>query len=853
MKAAPAFLFVPFVIAIAFGLTDSGMAQVTITADHPRLLFRPDGTPGCRTFADVRDLYQNNSRYHTYASCVLSLGSSVENDAAKYVLTGNVTFARNSINAMISGSLYYGGSESSSSGTAVAWALAYDWTYQHASDFERSYIESQLRNWALSALSDLNSSGPSEWHGRAQLACQAWIVSLALPHDNPQDISLRNALWNHWQDALRAIDLSEGWPEGPTYWCNNRAIYFPMAYEAYLTAVESHPPMQVDDPLRPILKLGLWQMYTDRGDGSMNRYGDVSSAVVYRDNGTFPSLFDYYARITRDPLLATYCEYARTVRTSVSSYYWTGYRWRYVFTYDPAVPKPDGFSYSDPAATLHDYAPKAEIFGQDAFGFVVIRTGWGEGETQISYKAGDYLAHHGHYDQGTFTIFKYAPLVINSGGYGSYFDDHRLNYYVRTVSKNSILVMRPDEQWTPSGVAPPGGYVNDGGQRIVCATGSWITSVDNWLANRYSGPHYELADIKVFEHDDAQYTYIDSDLTRAYNSTLWDSEGQGGKVSLVTRQLMWLPDREALIIFDRVQSTDPNYKKKWLLHTPDKPAGGTEVVAVGTDTDGIIEVDGSSINDDILISTNGQGRLFHQILLPASYMVNKVGGPDYRWYVEDDGDDDDGYDGSNHTGGYTPRYWHDYGDWRIEVYPKARQAFDVFLNVLWPRGADTLSVEPAELLTGAEALIAVRLGDCVVAFGATGRITDAVYYELDTQVPSTHRIVDLQPDTDYYILCGYYDLWLVHTSSGGVLQFTDYQTGPHRVTISSETLYLPSDINEDGSVDLLDLLVLVNAFGSSQPDPNYDPAADINGDGSVDLLDLLILAATFGNEGPQPQ
>ena len=116
------------------------------------------------------------------------------------------------------------------------------------------------------------------------------------------------------------------------------------------------------------------------------------------------------------------------------------------------MPKPEGFTYADPAATLNAFAPKSEMFGQDALGLVAIRTGWGPGHTAITYKAGDYLAHHGHFDQGTFTIFKNAPLVVNMGGYGYYADTHRLNYYVRTVGKNSILVMRPGEAFPHDGV-----------------------------------------------------------------------------------------------------------------------------------------------------------------------------------------------------------------------------------------------------------------------------------------------------------------------------------------------------------------------------------------------------------------
>ncbi len=48
------------------------------------------------------------------------------------------------------------------------------------------------------------------------------------------------------------------------------------------------------------------------------------------------------------------------------------------------------------------------------------------------------------------------------------------------------------------------------------------------------------------------------------------------------------------------------------------------------------------------------------------------------------------------------------------------------------------------------------------------------------------------------------------------------------------------DLNGDNTVDLLDLSILLNVFGTS------DPSGDLNGDGVVDLLDLSLLLNNFG-------
>ena len=57
---------------------------------------------------------------------------------------------------------------------------------------------------------------------------------------------------------------------------------------------------------------------------------------------------------------------------------------------------------------------------------------------------------------------------------------------------------------------------------------------------------------------------------------------------------------------------------------------------------------------------------------------------------------------------------------------------------------------------------------------------------------------------------------------------------------------LSGDANADGHVDVVDLLILVDAFGAVVGDANYDPTCDFNADGGVDVVDLLYLVDTFG-------
>jgi arylsulfatase A-like enzyme len=54
---------------------------------------------------------------------------------------------------------------------------------------------------------------------------------------------------------------------------------------------------------------------------------------------------------------------------------------------------------------------------------------------------------------------------------------------------------------------------------------------------------------------------------------------------------------------------------------------------------------------------------------------------------------------------------------------------------------------------------------------------------------------------------------------------------------------LPWDINNDGVVDVSDMILVSSSFGMESPEP---PKVDVNKDGNVDIIDLLLVAAHFG-------
>src|SRR4030095_12841822 len=68
--------------------------------------------------------------------------------------------------------------------------------------------------------------------------------------------------------------------------------------------------------------------------------------------------------------------------------------------------------------------------------------------------------------------------------------------------------------------------------------------------------------MEVTDFQPGVYHYARGDATHAY---------QPSKMERFTREVAYTPDNNVLVVFDRVRSTDPNYKKVWLLHGVNEP------------------------------------------------------------------------------------------------------------------------------------------------------------------------------------------------------------------------------------------------------------------------------------------
>ncbi len=72
---------------------------------------------------------------------------------------------------------------------------------------------------------------------------------------------------------------------------------------------------------------------------------------------------------------------------------------------------------------------------------------------------------------------------------------------------------------------------------------------------------------------------------------------------------------------------------------------------------------------------------------------------------------------------------------------------------------------------------------------------------------------------------------------------TPITAGPHEIVITIEERLATGDVNRDGQVSILDMVLVAKQFGKTVP---ANSAVDVNGDGVISILDLIIVAAHLG-------
>lgn len=354
-------------------------------------------------------------------------------------------------------------------------------------------------------------------------------------------------------------------------------------------------------------------------------------------------------------------------------------------------------------------------------GEMLCRTDWDDGKgantVVASMKINEYnFAEHQQYDSGAFQIYYKGYLATDSGYYqaavhetltrpvqndgNTHCDSLYCNQYQRrTIAHNCITVTDPNEVFYDT----VKGYEleNDGGQKAPEKWGS-VRRLSYFLDENNG---YHVGEVLGHEigtdTNKPNYTYLKGDLSNAYSD----------KVSGYERSFMFLNLKNdetpaALLVFDRVDSSNAEFDKKWLLHTLEEPQ-----------TDGIRTVASDT-------REGYGGKLTLDTLLPSAdnLDIEKVGG----------------YDTATVSGAKVGDtvYWakitegmrNEGGGWRLEISPKASSNTDYFLNVLQVGSGEALDTALIETETHAGAVISDR----VVVFGkGRDRTSDNVSFSFD--------------------------------------------------------------------------------------------------------------------------
>jgi subtilase family serine protease len=59
---------------------------------------------------------------------------------------------------------------------------------------------------------------------------------------------------------------------------------------------------------------------------------------------------------------------------------------------------------------------------------------------------------------------------------------------------------------------------------------------------------------------------------------------------------------------------------------------------------------------------------------------------------------------------------------------------------------------------------------------------------------------------------------------------------------------LPTDLNADGEVNILDIAIVARAYGTKPGDPKWNPIADQNNDGIINIIDIATVARDYGKK-----
>jgi heparinase II/III-like protein len=745
----------------AYGKADSDYSK--ISKSHPRIFITAENKPALQektrgVMREVFDLLINRVRHQRIPGRMKNIRDYIYKHGYLYQMTNDPQWAEYAVTAMDKIPEWlkaYGGANVGYAYALEGLAIGFDWCYDYiVKTGKKDHFISMINSyWAgnqknLSILPDYHN-----YASGAELAMA--LAGLSTYGDNPQASTYlnqaqaimengvtRNGIIYKVLDSIKFVDGACNW-EGPTY---GRIPLFDYAKYAEAwntsTAGKINPWKEGFDILE---NAGHYIMYSVRPDNKFEKLFDVSyPGVSYYDLNNLALLESVF----KTGYFTEFIDrYYRWDTGSFKSQVWLG-KVRspliyYLLWYDPDLAPKD-----------LEELPKAKKFGD----VVIMRSGFDEDDTFVSFKSGIHWGFHSQLDHGSFTIYKHSPLAIDSGYYDGWRSGKLQNwsYWKRTVAHNTLLIYDPQEKWPEH---PRGNKcLNDGGQRMVFRSffpphkGKGAThnpqSIDH--INKH-WKEFKMGEITDYEFS-SQYDYIRSDLTKAYSneySGKWSNQPR--KTDKTERQLLYLhPD--VVVVYDQISTLHKKFITKWLLHSGDfydksgKPEfNGREKIVEGDSSAGIAE----STNTDLITLVEGEGKLWVKSLLPHNSLVRRIGGSGYEFWV-------DGQNAAIKVSAIPKdRSKENPGAWRVEIQPVKQSRSTEFLNVLIPTSVMDTSVPLISALSQeSDNFIGLQIShknkNWVIIFNqqSPDKFKELVYFGKISD-EATHIIIGLEPKAFY--------------------------------------------------------------------------------------------------------
>jgi len=505
-------------------------------------------------------------------------------------------------------------------------ALVYDWIYDALTPEQRILYGDALGSWLRfftdkpEILLKWGDWGYNQTWGPIHMnimnsrdsLTQKLLIALAITGSGTRCEPDAHAFLDSWNkrvpaECIPAFNRMGGvWSESYGHGGYGPVTVIPYAFRAWRTAT-GIDLLQSVKPWGYPVEEPRWVAYTMMPH-------DNRTAWIDDGDGSKPSAFARAAPMLGDGLSQWFSDRGPE---------WLLERWQRVACYDPSI-----------TAAPPSRLPLGYLFA--GAGHVYMRSAWNDpNSTWAFFGCGPQFAGHSRDDEGHFLIYKRGALVSRQGGQGHNDDD---DYSGGSMIFNIVTIFDPQERFRRDK-----SNENDGGL----------------LRHVYEsdGLPRERGRIVAFENN-PNYTYAAADITPGYNTR---------KAHEVTRQFLYLRgEREFFVVFDRVEATQPEFRRHFFLHVPTQP----RVEGHLSTWLSLPEGDG---DDEVL--SQGRSRMFMQTLLPENAEIVARGGA--------------GQEAWGHPLEKTAQYNHTsagrlkppFCPWRIEVADPSAGARTFFLHI----------------------------------------------------------------------------------------------------------------------------------------------------------------------------